>query len=139
MRIDHPRTPGITLGASAARAMAAGLVALAGPVGAATDQAEASLLSSFLAMLAALAVVLVLAFVGLRLLRRSQQRGFGAAGPFRVRGTLPVGVREKVVLIEVTGRLLVIGVTPQQITLLRDSAAFDPGGQAEVDRGAGAG
>jgi flagellar protein FliO/FliZ len=84
------------------------------------------LLGSFIGMLVALAIVIALAYAALRLLRGAKRRGWVAQGPIRLHATLPLGVREKIVLVEVGGRLLVLGVTPQQINLLRDSPAFDP-------------
>ena len=98
------------------------------------DQADASLLSSFLSTIIALAIVLALAYFGLRLLRSARQRGWVASGPMTLRATLPIGMREKIVMVEVGGRLLILGVTAQQISLLRDSPAFSLDAKPGEDR-----
>jgi flagellar protein FliO/FliZ len=75
----------------------------------------------------ALAVVGVLAYAGLWLLRRMQSGAWNAPGPFKLHATHALGARERVVLLEVTDRLLVLGVTSQRIDLLLELPKFDPG------------
>jgi len=122
---DRPDRTCLRIGASALTAIPA-LPAFA-------DPADASLLSSFLSTIVALAIVLALAYFGLRLLRKARQRGWVASGPMTLRATLPIGMREKIVMVEVGGRLLVLGVTSQQISLLRDSPAFSLDPKANED------
>lgn len=123
------RSPNARLTRVCRRSIRAMALSAAIPWTAHADQGDASptLLGSFLGMLVALAIVIALAYAGLRLLRSAKRRGWVAQGPLKLHATLPLGVREKVVLVEVGGRLLVLGVTPQHISLLRDSPAFDPG------------
>jgi len=70
---------------------------------------------SFLSMLLALGVVLALAWVGLRLLRnRLQPRATAAGGvddALRFVRALPVGPKERVVIVEHRGARWMLGVT----------------------------
>jgi flagellar protein FliO/FliZ len=73
-----------------------------------------------------LMLVLVLALIPLVLwaLKRLQTfRPGGGTRQLEVTAQLALGARERVVLVRVHDRLLVLGVTPQQITLLAESAA----------------
>lgn len=82
-----------------------------------------TVLSSLLAVVIALGLVLGLAYVLLRLLRRWQDRVHGAAEegekPIRFLRTLPLGQSERVVLIEVRDEVMLVGVTPGGISLLK--------------------
>ena len=82
-----------------------------------------TVLSSLLAVGIALAIVLGLAWVVLKGLRKWQDRfqGSGEDGerPIRFLRAMPLGQNERVALIEVRGETLLVGVTPGGITLLR--------------------
>lgn len=45
---------------------------------------------------------------------------------------LPFGPRERLVIVRVTGRVLLLGVTPQQVTLVRELDPDAPGDAAGV-------
>ncbi len=89
-----------------------------------------TVLSSLLAVVIALAIVLGLAYALLRLLRRWQDRVQGAAEdggkPIRFLRTLPLGQSERVVLIEVRDEVMLVGVTPGGISMLRSWPADGP-------------
>ena len=74
-----------------------------------------------------LMLLLVLALIPLVLwsLKRLQtiRPAGGGASPLEVRAQLALGARERVVLLRVEGRMLVLGVTPQQVTLLAEADA----------------
>lgn len=88
-----------------------------------------TVLSSLLAVVIALAIVLGLAFVLLRFLRRWQDRVQGAAEngekPIRFLRAMPLGQGERVVLIEVRDEVLLVGVTSGGISLLKSWDAAD--------------
>ena len=93
----------------------------------AVGTAATGLLGTF----AALAFVLVLAWGALRLLRRFQDRATGATpgtpGPaLRFVRALPVGQRERVVVIEVDGERMLIGVSAASVSLLTRLAPAQP-------------
>lgn len=97
-----------------------------------------TVLSSLLAVVVALAMVLGLAYVLLRLLRRWQDRVHGAAEegekPIRFLRTLPLGQSERVVLIEVRDEVMLVGVTPGGISLLKTWPADVRPPQPEIVR-----
>ena len=66
----------------------------------------------------ALAVVVVLILTLAALLRRRNGSCQGSGTRLRIVGSLPVGAKEKVVVMEVQDRWLVLGVGGSQITLL---------------------
>jgi flagellar protein FliO/FliZ len=73
-------------------------------------------------MLLGLAVVLGLLLGSLWLIKRlSTPRG--AAAGLKVLGAVPVGPRERVVLVEIAGQVLVLGVTPNSVRTLHTLAA----------------
>lgn len=78
--------------------------------------------SSLLAVVLALVVVLGLAWAALKLLRRWQDRfqqgGDDAGPPIRFLRAMPLGQAERVVLIDVRGEVMLIGVTSGGISLL---------------------
>ncbi|MCI4592621.1 flagellar biosynthetic protein FliO [Sphingobium sp. BYY-5] len=76
---------------------------------------------SLLAVVLALAVVLGLAWVVLRLLRRWNdhfQGGEANEQPIRFLRAMAVGQRERIALVEVRGEVMLIGVTGGGISLL---------------------
>ena len=84
---------------------------------------EGSVLGSIVATVVALLIVLVLAWGALRLLKYMQDRQIGGikgeeTQALRFLRALPVGTRERVMLIEAEGERLLIGVTAGGISLL---------------------
>lgn len=82
-----------------------------------------AVLSSLLAVVIALGVVLGLAWVALKALRRWQDR-FQAGDdegerPIRFLRAMPVGQNERIALIEVRGETMLVGVTAGGISLLK--------------------
>lgn len=90
-----------------------------------------TILSSLLAIILSLGFVIGLAWGGLWLLRKAQDGAFGkltgehAGRELRFERALPVGQRERLVLVEVDGEQLLLGVTAHAITLLRSWPAED--------------
>lgn len=82
-----------------------------------------TVLSSLLSVVIALGLVLGLAYVVLRLLRRWQDRFQGQTEegerPIRFLRAMPLGQGERVVLIEVRGEVMLVGVTSGGISLLK--------------------
>ncbi len=74
--------------------------------------------SSVFSMIFGLAVVLALLFASLWLLKRLSAPRGQAAGLMRVVAGTAVGTRERVVVLEVAGTWLVLGVAPGRITAL---------------------
>jgi flagellar protein FliO/FliZ len=94
-----------------------------------------SLAWSFLMLL----VVVALIPAALWLLKRVQTlQPAGAARQLEVLAQLPVGPRERVLLVRVQQRCLVLGATAQQITLLGEAEAPPPGAPAAPAAGFGA-
>ncbi|MHA7815434.1 MAG: flagellar biosynthetic protein FliO [Pseudohaliea sp.] len=82
-------------------------------------------------MLLGLGVVVALVFALAWAAKRvSGLRGLGAAGsgPIQVISQLPLGTRERLLLVEVDGRRLLLGVVPGSITRLDGDGA--PAGEA---------
>ena len=89
------------------------------------DSAIGTAVTGFIGMVIALAVVLGLAYVCLRVLRQWQDRGLGTrdgepARELRFVRALAVGQRERLMLVEAEGELMLIGVSPGSVTLLRN-------------------
>lgn len=85
------------------------------------DSAIGAAVSGLLGTLFALVFVLVLAFGALRLLRSWQQRsstGNPLDGNLRFVRALPVGPRERIVIVEVDGERMLVGVSAGSVTLL---------------------
>lgn len=97
-----------------------------------------TVLSSLLAVVIALIIVLGLAFVALKGLRRFQDRFQGdvpeGERPIRFLRAMPLGQTERVALIEVRGETLLIGVTPGGIALLKSWPPSEPSVAAAVER-----
>jgi flagellar protein FliO/FliZ len=91
-----------------------------------------TLMHSGLKMAGGLLTVLALILAGMTVLRRVRGTAFGGAMPIRVLASASVGGRQNVVVVEVEGRRLVVGVGPSGMELLADlaqapSAAEAPG------------
>jgi flagellar protein FliO/FliZ len=74
--------------------------------------------SSILGTLFALAVVLVLILVLAWLLRKLQSGSLSNAGPIKVISSASIGMKERVVLVEVADEQLLLGVTASRVELL---------------------
>lgn len=89
------------------------------------DSAIGTAATGFVGMVIALAIVLGLAYVCLRFLRQWQERGLGGrdgepSRELRFVRALAVGQRERLMLIEAEGELMLIGVAAGSVTLLRN-------------------
>lgn len=65
-----------------------------------------------------LLLVLACIFIMVWLLKRTQQFHIGAHPDFKVLAALPLGTRERAVLIQVGNEQVLVGVTAQNVTLL---------------------
>jgi flagellar protein FliO/FliZ len=89
------------------------------------DSTVGTALSGLLGTIIALAIVLGLAWLVIRGLRHWQDRGFGRPAelqdqPMHFIRALPIGQRERLMLVEIKGELMLIGVTSSSISLLRN-------------------
>lgn len=89
------------------------------------DSAIGTAVSGLLGTVIALAIVLGLAWVCLKFLRQWQERGLGGREgepdrQLRFVRALAVGQRERLMLVEAEGELMLIGVSAGSITLLRN-------------------
>ncbi len=75
--------------------------------------------SSLLKAVFALVLVLLLIFALAWYLRRLQNFPGGAGGSLKVLATLPVGQRERVILVQAGSEQLLLGVTSNSVTLLK--------------------
>ena len=82
-----------------------------------------TVLSSLLSVVIALGLVLGLAYVVLKMLRRWQDRFQGPSEdgerPIRFLRAMPLGQSERIVMIEVRGEVMLVGVTSGGINLLK--------------------
>ncbi|MCG9031483.1 flagellar biosynthetic protein FliO [Laribacter hongkongensis] len=101
--------------------VAVGVLLLAAPLFAvASAESLPSPLGSLMQVALSLGVVLALIWGLAWLVRRVGQVGPAGARVVRQVGGTLVGGRERVVVVEVAGRWLVLGVTSQQVTLLTE-------------------
>jgi flagellar protein FliO/FliZ len=89
------------------------------------DSTLGTALSGIFGTIIALAIVLGLAWLVLRALRQWQDRGLGARGNDAAHGlrfirALPIGPRERLMLVEAKGELMLIGVSAGSVRLLRN-------------------
>lgn len=75
-----------------------------------------SLLGAFFALAAVIALIVGLAW----LLRRMPGSGFRPAAGLKLVASLPLGAKERVVVVEVNGQQLLLGVTPGGINALHE-------------------
>lgn len=92
------------------------------------DSAIGTALSGLIGMVIALAIVLGLAWVCLKFLRQWQDRGMGRREDepdrqLRFVRALAVGQRERLMLVEAEGELMLIGVAAGSISLLKNWGA----------------
>lgn len=88
-------------------------------------------LSGLFGTIIALAVVLALAWFSLKMLRQWQDRGMGVRGTepdrqLRFVRALAIGQRERLILVEAEGELMLIGVSAGSVNLLRNWGASAP-------------
>jgi flagellar biosynthetic protein FliO len=98
--------------------------------------ARPDLWSSGLRMAGGLIFVLGLLAIGVAVLRRVRGATLGGRTPIRVLASASLGSRQNIVVVEVEGRRLVVGVTPGGMELLADLSAAGPDGDA-VDAAGG--
>ncbi len=105
--------------ASLAVVMATALAAMLLPtIAVAATESAPSAGAQLLRLVAGLIFVLALVFVLSRLLPRLGGRGLTGGRGFRVVASLPVGQRERVVLLEVGNRQVMLGVAPGRVNTL---------------------
>jgi flagellar protein FliO/FliZ len=74
-------------------------------------------------MLLGLTLIIGILFIGTYFLRKlNGGRNFGNNGPLRIVGGLMISARERIILIEVGDRWLVVGIVPGQIKTLHTLA-----------------
>lgn len=96
------------------RSMRCLLVGMMAIPGTAAGQ-ESSALSGAVNMIFALGLVLLI-IVGLAwVMRRTQSAVLGRTSPLRMVGTLAVGPRERIVVVEISSTWLVVGVAPGRV------------------------
>ncbi len=116
--MDMAKTSKVRLALRGAFCFMASAPALAAPQLAPAAAAAPSPLASLVQVILGLAVVLG-AIVGVAWLFRRLSGGMmGAAGRLRVVGGAMVGQKERVVIVELEGEWLVLGVTASQVNLL---------------------
>jgi flagellar protein FliO/FliZ len=104
------------------------------------DSTVGTAVSGLLGTVFALAIVLALAWVSLRMLRRWQDRIGGVRDgvpdrELRFVRALPLGQRERLVIVQAEGELMLIGVSAGNVSLLRnwgpvaDGVALDEPGE----------
>lgn len=101
------------------------------------DSTIGTAISGLVGMLVALGIVLGLAWICLKFLRNWQERGIGRREgeperQLRFVRALAVGQRERLMLVEAEGELMLIGVSGGSVTLLRNWGAS---GEAPVPDG----
>ena len=84
----------------------------------AASVAEIGSASSVGGLLISLLLVLGLIFLLAWLLRRMPRMNLAAQGPLRIRHSLSLGVKERLLLVEANGETLLLGITAQHITCL---------------------
>lgn len=84
-------------------------------------------MSTTLSSLLSLIFVLALIPAALWFVRRMQGGGAGAAarsGPIRIHASLALGPRERIVILEVAGKSLLVGITAQSMSTLAEFEAL---------------
>ncbi|MFT7490545.1 MAG: flagellar protein FliO/FliZ [Pseudohongiellaceae bacterium] len=75
--------------------------------------------SSLLQMMLGLAATIVMIFVVVWLIKRVGYTGYNATNKMKIKGTLALSPKEKLLLIEVEGETILIGVAPGFVGLLK--------------------
>lgn len=96
---------------------------------------EGTAATQLLSVLFSLLLIIALIFALAWLLRRFGQGGFANAQAMKVVASLPLGTRERLLVVEVGGQQLLLGVTPQQIRTLHvfDEPVIDAQGAQSSD------
>ena len=94
----------------------AGLLLLGSSANAADGSLDVA--GSVVQMILGLGLIIALLIASLYILKRLGAGRGSAAGLVKVRGATAVGPRERVVLVEVAGKILVLGVAPGRVTAL---------------------
>lgn len=83
------------------------------------------ILPAFLTMVAVLAVVVALILLVAWLLKRVSGKTFSTSGGglFELVGTMPLGEKRMLALVKAAGKYLLLGMTNEQITLLKELEA----------------
>lgn len=100
------------------------------------DGTVGTALSGLIGTIVALAIVLGLAWLLLKGLRRWQDRQLGGAEAdrqLRFVRALAVGQRERLMLIEAEGELMLIGVAQNGVSLLRNWGTAAPGAARDTE------
>lgn len=103
---------------------AAGLLLLTGPAISA-DGSTLDATGSVIQMLLGLGLVIGLLYATLHILRRIGGGNTQAGAMLKILGAAAVGPRERVVLVEVADRILVLGVAPGRVNTLHTLDAGD--------------
>lgn len=74
-----------------------------------------NVLTTFVALLLVIVVIFLLA----KLLKRMQSSSMGSKSKLNIIGQLALGPKERIVVIDINGEQIVVGVTSSQITLLK--------------------
>ncbi len=82
-------------------------------------------------MVGSLALIVLLILAGAWLMRRAGWLRAGAGHAIRVVGAQSLGARSSVAIVQIEDQRLVLGVTPQQITLLHTLPAQEGVAQAD--------
>lgn len=88
----------------------------------------------WLRMSGGLLIVLLIIAVLVWILRRMQAGGFSLSRGIRCMGGMNLGARERLVLIEIGGRFLLLGVTSTQVNLIYDFGETAPEGFDTVNK-----
>lgn len=94
----------------------AGLLLLGSSANAADGSLDVA--GSVVQMILGLGLIIALLIASLYILKRLGAGRGSAAGLVKVRGATAVGPRERVVLVEVAGKILVLGVAPGRVNTL---------------------
>jgi len=109
------RLPTLLAASARAAALALGVPSAAN---AATPGASALSAGSMIQVVLGLAVVLAMVLAAAWLLKRFSAVPGGGSGLIRIIGGAPVGQRERVILVEIAGTWLVLGVAPGAVRTL---------------------
>lgn len=86
----------------------------------ATESAAPAVSGSLFGELLLIALIAACGWVVVYLVKRRTRAFSAAVGDVRVVGGTPLGARERVVVVTAQGRLFLLGVTPQQVSLLTE-------------------
>ncbi|MBN2071847.1 MAG: flagellar biosynthetic protein FliO [Candidatus Krumholzibacteriota bacterium] len=105
------------------------LLSIAGDIGAAETD---SILPSAGRILIACLIVAMLIYASIFMLKKLFFKGSGrVAGSISMVGSYPMGQRSRLCLVEVAGKVLLLGITPQQISRIDE---FEPSEIEEIEK-----